>query len=143
CESACTFIRNVLLADEDSEWTAKIINLDEARCSRLDLFLDWQAGWHPTFEDGDERQFIKRVHAAAARYSVMARSTAMKSANPRCARESTTKPSRPRRRTWSGIRSSWLSAMGSAMTQTSTCGGWSSNCAVKGSKASASTPSPR
>jgi hypothetical protein len=70
CEAACTFIREVLLADEDPEWTAKIINLDVARCSRLDLFLDWQGAWHPTFEDGDERQFIKRVHADAARYSV-------------------------------------------------------------------------
>jgi hypothetical protein len=59
-----------LLADEDPEWTAKVINLDEARCSRLDLFIDWQGGWHPTFENGDERAFIKRVHADVERYSV-------------------------------------------------------------------------
>jgi hypothetical protein len=55
CEAACAFIRDVLLADEDPQWTAKVINLDTARCSRLDLFLDWQGGWHPTFDDGDER----------------------------------------------------------------------------------------
>ena len=64
------FIRNTLLADEAPEWAAKVINLDEARCSRLDLFLDWQGGWHPTFDNGDERAFIKRMHAEVGRYSV-------------------------------------------------------------------------
>jgi hypothetical protein len=70
CEAACAFIRDTLLADEAPEWTAKVINLDTGRCSRLDLFLDWQGGWHPTFENGDERAFIKRVHADVGRYSV-------------------------------------------------------------------------
>jgi hypothetical protein len=70
CEAACTFIRETLLAEEDPEWTAKVINLDAARCSRLDLFLDWQGGWHPTFEVNDEHAFIKRVHAEVGRYSV-------------------------------------------------------------------------
>ena len=70
CEAACTFICETLLADEDPEWTAKVINLDVARCSRLDLFLDWQGGWHPTFEVNDEQAFIKRVHAEVGRYSV-------------------------------------------------------------------------
>ncbi len=36
CEEACAFIRDTLLADEAPEWTAKVINLDTARCSRLD-----------------------------------------------------------------------------------------------------------
>jgi hypothetical protein len=70
CEAACAFIRDTLLADEDPEWTTKAINLDTARCSRLDLFTDWQRGWHPTFENGDERAFIKRVHADVGRHSV-------------------------------------------------------------------------
>jgi hypothetical protein len=73
CEAACAFIRDTLLADEDPEWVAKVINLDEARCSRLDLFLDWQGGWHPTFDTEDERAFIKRVHAEVGRYSVNGR----------------------------------------------------------------------
>jgi hypothetical protein len=42
CEAACSFIRDVLLEDEDPEWMAKAISLDTARCSRLDLFVDWQ-----------------------------------------------------------------------------------------------------
>jgi hypothetical protein len=70
CEAACAFIRGVLLADQDPGWTAEVIHLDVARCSRLDLFLDWQGGWHPTFEYGDDRHFIKRVHADVGRYSV-------------------------------------------------------------------------
>jgi hypothetical protein len=70
CEAACAFIRETLLVDEDPEWTAKVINLDVARCSRLDLFLDWQGGWHPTFAVNDENAFIKRVHAEVGRYSV-------------------------------------------------------------------------
>ncbi|HEV8192584.1 MAG TPA: hypothetical protein VGP82_14040 [Ktedonobacterales bacterium] len=48
CEAACAFMRETLLADEDPEWTAMVINPDVARCSRLELFLDWQGGWHPT-----------------------------------------------------------------------------------------------
>jgi hypothetical protein len=47
CEAACEFIRETLLIDEDPEWAAKVINLDMARCSRLDLFLDWQGGGIP------------------------------------------------------------------------------------------------
>ncbi len=70
CEAACAFIRDILLVEEDPEWTAKVINLEVARCSRLDLFLDWQGGWHPTFEANDENAFIKRVHAEVGRYSV-------------------------------------------------------------------------
>src|SRR5262252_4323312 len=42
CEAACAFIRDILLADEEPEWAAKAINLEEARCSRLDLLRDLQ-----------------------------------------------------------------------------------------------------
>lgn len=70
CEAACAFIRDVLLADADPKWAAKAINLDVARCSRLDLYEDWQGGWHPTFKDDDDQYFIKRVHADVGRYSV-------------------------------------------------------------------------
>jgi hypothetical protein len=69
CEEACTFLREVLLADCDPEWAAAAITLDEARCSRLDLFLDWQGGWHPAYTVGDERHFVKRSHADVNRRS--------------------------------------------------------------------------
>jgi hypothetical protein len=71
CEEACTFIREVLLADQDQAWAAEAVTLDTARCSRLDLYVDWQGGWHPDFAaGGDERCFVKRVHADVDRHSV-------------------------------------------------------------------------
>jgi hypothetical protein len=70
CEAACAFIRETLLADQDPAWAARGISLEAARCSRLDLFIDWQGGWHPTFAGNDEQAFIKRVHAEVGRYSV-------------------------------------------------------------------------
>jgi hypothetical protein len=70
CEAACAFIRETLFTPDDAEWVATAIMLEEARCSRLDLFIDWQSGWHPTFEHSDEQAFIKRVHAEVGRYSV-------------------------------------------------------------------------
>jgi hypothetical protein len=70
-EAACAYIREVLLADQDPEWAAQAITPDTARCSRLDLYVDWQGGWHPDFAaGGDERCFVKRVHAAVDRHSV-------------------------------------------------------------------------
>jgi hypothetical protein len=68
CKEACAYIRDVLLAD-CTEWAARAITLDTARCSRLDLYLDWQGGWHPTFTVGDEQHFVKRSHAEVARRS--------------------------------------------------------------------------
>ena len=53
-EAACAFIRDTLLADSEPEWAARVINLDEARCSRLDLFTDWQGGWHPSYAAQEE-----------------------------------------------------------------------------------------
>jgi hypothetical protein len=69
CDEACAFIREFLLGDQDPSWTARAINLDTARCSRLDLFLDWQGGWHPDFEHSNEHHFVKRVHADVTRRS--------------------------------------------------------------------------
>jgi hypothetical protein len=69
CEEACAYIRDVLLADQDPQWALSAITVDTARCSRLDLYVDWQGGWHPSFETGDERQFVKRVHAEVVRRS--------------------------------------------------------------------------
>lgn len=69
CEAACVFIRETLLADQNQVWAAQVISLDAARCSRLDLFLDWQGGWHPAFTAGDENDFVKRVHAEVTRRS--------------------------------------------------------------------------
>lgn len=70
-EEACRFIRETLLADQDQQWAAQAITADTARCSRLDLYIDWQGGWRPDFaHGGDERHFIKRVHADVDRHSV-------------------------------------------------------------------------
>jgi hypothetical protein len=69
CEAACAYIRDVLLADQGPDWAAQTISPDTARCSRLDLYADWQGGWHPSFEGGDERHFVKRVHADVTRRS--------------------------------------------------------------------------
>jgi hypothetical protein len=75
CEVACAYLRDVLLADQDPQWALSAITLDTARCSRLDLYVDWQGGWRPDFETGDERQFVKRVHAEVARRSADGRVT--------------------------------------------------------------------
>jgi hypothetical protein len=70
-EDTCRYIREVLLADQDQRWAQQAISADTARCSRLDLYIDWQGGWHPDFAaGGDERCFVKRVHADVARHSV-------------------------------------------------------------------------
>jgi hypothetical protein len=71
CEAACFYICEVLLADQDQLWAAEVVSVDTARCSRLDLYVDWQGGWHPDFATGgDERCFVKRVHADVVRHSV-------------------------------------------------------------------------
>jgi hypothetical protein len=50
---------------------AQAITADTARCPRLDLYVDWQGGWHLDFAEGaDERNFVKRVHADVDRHSV-------------------------------------------------------------------------
>ncbi len=70
-EEACKYIRETLLADQDQAWAEETITADTARCSRLDLYVDWQGGWHPGFAEGaDERHFVKRVHADVDRHSV-------------------------------------------------------------------------
>jgi hypothetical protein len=70
CEAACAFIRDTLFTPDDVKWVASAIALETARCSRLDLFTDWQGGWHPTYDEQEEQSFIKRVHAEVGRYSV-------------------------------------------------------------------------
>ncbi len=59
CEAACGFIRAVLLCDGNSVDMARLVNLDTALCSRLDLHCDWQGGWQPTYTTGEDRLFIK------------------------------------------------------------------------------------
>lgn len=47
------------------------VTVDTARCSRLDLYIDWQGGWHPDFAaGGDERCSVKRMHADVDRHCV-------------------------------------------------------------------------
>jgi len=45
CEAACAYLREVLLVDRDPAWVAEVVSVDTARCSRLDLYVDWQGGW--------------------------------------------------------------------------------------------------
>src|SRR5260370_444225 len=59
CQEVCTYLQDVLLEDQDPRTVCKAINLDVARCSRLDLHGDWQGGWHPTLAEGEHRLFIR------------------------------------------------------------------------------------
>src|SRR5579859_5021183 len=59
CQEVCTFLQDVLLDDQDPELVCRAINLDVARCSRLDLHCDWQGGWHPTLAEGEQRLFVR------------------------------------------------------------------------------------
>jgi len=53
------YIGEVLLSDMRPEDVLKLVNLDTARCSRLDLHVDWQGGWQPTYATGEDRLFLK------------------------------------------------------------------------------------
>jgi hypothetical protein len=57
CEAVCQYLREVLFWDQDDVMCR--VNLDEAKCSRLDLHCDWQGGWSPTLREAENRQFIK------------------------------------------------------------------------------------
>ena len=59
CQDVCTFLQDVLLEDQDPRTVCRAVNLDVARCSRLDLHGDWQGGWHPTLAEGEQRLFIR------------------------------------------------------------------------------------
>jgi len=58
CEDACAYIRNVLLPDWEPDKAQAAVNLDVAKCSRLDLHLDWQGGWLPQLTDAQARLFM-------------------------------------------------------------------------------------
>ncbi len=62
CEDACTFIRDVLLADRSDELRTQV-KLGNEKLSRLDLHVDYQGGWHPDLSEQERRQFIKPGHA--------------------------------------------------------------------------------
>jgi hypothetical protein len=66
CEEVCTFIQHHLFADDPLK--ADVIQVRHARCSRLDLHLDWQGGWHPSMETGEEQLFIKPARAGWHKY---------------------------------------------------------------------------
>ena len=71
CEDACTLHPRDAARRPGPALGRGGHHADTARCSRLDLYLDWQGGWHPDFaEGGDERHFVKRVHADVDRHSV-------------------------------------------------------------------------
>jgi hypothetical protein len=58
CQDVCTYLQDVLLEDQDPKMVSQAINVDVARCSRLDLHCDWQGGWHPTLAEGEHRLFL-------------------------------------------------------------------------------------
>src|SRR5258708_11276520 len=64
CQEVCTFLQDVLLEDQDPRTVCRAVNLDVARCSRLDLHADWPGGLHPTLAQGQPRLFLRpgRVH---------------------------------------------------------------------------------
>jgi hypothetical protein len=59
CQEVCTYLQDVLLEDQDPKAVCAAINVDVARCSRLDLHCDWQGGWHPTLAEGEDRLFLR------------------------------------------------------------------------------------
>jgi hypothetical protein len=59
CQEVCTYLQDVLLEDQDPKTVSAAINVDVARCSRLDLHCDWQGGWHPTLAEGEHRLFLR------------------------------------------------------------------------------------
>jgi hypothetical protein len=59
CQEVCTYLQDVLLDDQDPRMVCQAINMDVARCSRLDLHCDWQGGWHPTLVEGEHRLFLR------------------------------------------------------------------------------------
>jgi hypothetical protein len=59
CQEVCTYLQDVLLEDQDPHTVSQAINVDVARCSRLDLHCDWQGGWHPTLAEGEQRLFLR------------------------------------------------------------------------------------
>jgi hypothetical protein len=66
-EETLAYIRDVLLNDMDQDEAMQRINLDTARCSRLDLHADWQGGETPTYEETWEKHFLFPGRASHAR----------------------------------------------------------------------------
>ena len=118
---------------------------DTARCSRLDLYIDWQGGWHPDFaEGGDERHFVKRVHADVDRHSVNGEVTGF-DIGKGAVRARIYNKTVEMQKSQAGVvsRAARRAQRRSASTRRWTCGGWSSSCGARASRASASTPSRR
>jgi hypothetical protein len=62
CEEVCAYLRDILLTDSPDE--TSVVNAEDARVSRMDLFVDWQGGWYPTLTEGEQRLFIKPSRAS-------------------------------------------------------------------------------
>lgn len=69
CADAIAWIRDRLFDDVPSSIRQRIA-LGYEKLSRFDLHIDWQGGWHPTLEDGEERRFIRPAHVKWAPYMV-------------------------------------------------------------------------
>ncbi len=63
CEAACAYIRETLLADQDQAWAAEAVTVDTARCSRLDLYIDWQGGLASRLRRGRRRAALRQAGA--------------------------------------------------------------------------------
>ncbi|HEV8194244.1 MAG TPA: hypothetical protein VGP82_22570 [Ktedonobacterales bacterium] len=83
CKTVCAFIRETLLADEDPEWTATVINLMWPAAPGWTNSWTGRGAQYATFAVNDETAFIKRVHAESGATYSRVRSMATKSASRR------------------------------------------------------------
>jgi hypothetical protein len=64
-EDAVRWIRETLFADAPQEIHDQIV-LGQEKLSRYDFHLDFQGGWCPTLQEGEQRQFVKPSRASWA-----------------------------------------------------------------------------
>ncbi len=102
CEAACAFIRDTLLAEEDPEWTAKVINLDgRGVLASTSSSTGREAGIPPSSMGMSEPSSSGSMPMSVATVS-MARSTATRSGSRRSEGAFITKRSSARRSMWNG-----------------------------------------
>jgi hypothetical protein len=58
-EASLTWIREHLLADQDTKLVHTLCSWKTVTPSRFDLHIDWQGGFAPTFDAGEVERFVK------------------------------------------------------------------------------------
>jgi hypothetical protein len=61
CEAAIAWLREKLLADQNTETVARLVSFASAKLSRADLHIDWQGGYTPQLASASDelRRFIR------------------------------------------------------------------------------------